>query len=50
MHGTWKYDMTMPGMWIWAQVAQAQPMIKETRHPNIRLQTCYTDTQGNPHL
>lgn len=35
---------TMPGMWTWAQVAGAHPVVKETRYPNVCSQTCYTDT------
>lgn len=48
MHGTWKCDMTTLDIWTWAQVVEAHPMVKETRHLNTHLQTHYKDTHIDP--
>ena len=46
--GPWTCDMTTPGRWTWAQMAEAPHMVTETRHPNTGAQTGSTDPCGDP--
>lgn len=45
--GPWTCDMTTPGRWTRAQMAEAPHTVTETRHPNTGVQTGSTDPCGD---